>query len=80
MLWATLNRKVVNTSAFMADHVDKHAKSTKVVISDAGIITAFAKALGYGSQVIALSILHQPDRIDLITCVNMKLFKALGGG
>ena len=79
-LWAALNRTTVNTGAFIADHLNEHAKSTKVVISDSGIITALAKALGYGAQVAALSVLHQPGRIDLITCINMKLFKALGGG
>jgi len=80
MIWAALNRKAINTGAFIADHLDEYIKSAKVVISDTVIITALAKALGYGAQVAALSILHQPSRIDLITCINMKLFKALGGG
>ncbi|KAJ8424578.1 hypothetical protein Cgig2_002590 [Carnegiea gigantea] len=79
-LWVALNRKAVNTGAFIADHLNEHAKYTKVVISDGGIITALAKALGYGTQVAALSILHQPGYIDLITYINMKLFKVLGGG
>ncbi|KAJ8427198.1 hypothetical protein Cgig2_011774 [Carnegiea gigantea] len=29
ILWAALNRKVINTGAFIADHIDEHAKSTK---------------------------------------------------
>lgn len=39
-----------------------------------------ARALGYGAQVNALSILYHLGRIDLITCINMKLFKVLKGG
>ena len=80
MLWAALHRKAVNTGAFIADHLDEYAKSTKVVISDSGLITALAKALGYGAQLAALPVLHQPGRIDLTTCINMKLFTAFGGG
>jgi len=53
-----LNRKAVNTGAFIADHLDEHPKSAKVVIREGGIITALAKALGYGTEVAALSILH----------------------
>ena len=77
--WATLSRKVVNVGAFIANHLDEHAKSTKVVIGTGGITTALANALGYTAQIDALSILYRPGRIDLITCINMKLFKALGG-
>ena len=74
-----MNRLAVNTGAFIADHLDEYAKSAKVVLNNGGIITALAKALGYGAQDAALSILHHPRRFDLITCINMKLFKALGG-
>ena len=49
ILWATLHRKAVNTCAFIANHLDEHAKSTKVVIGGGGIITALAKALGYSA-------------------------------
>ena len=80
MIWAALHRKAVNTGAFIADHLHEHAKSSKVVLSDGGIITALAKALDYGTQVAALPILYQPGRIDLATCLNMKLFTTRGGG
>jgi len=41
---------------------------------------ALAKALGYSTQVDALSILYYWSCIDLITSSNMKLVKALNGG
>ena len=40
---------------------------------------ALARALGYGAQVDALSILYRLGCLDLITCINMKLFKVLKG-
>ncbi|KAJ8448899.1 hypothetical protein Cgig2_030755 [Carnegiea gigantea] len=52
----------------------------RVVLSDGGIITALAKALGYAAQIASLPILHQPGRLDLATCLNMKLFTTHGGG
>jgi len=51
-----------------------------VVIGGGDIITALARALGYAARVDALSILYRPDRIDLLTYINMKLFKAINGG
>ncbi|KAJ8429181.1 hypothetical protein Cgig2_011785 [Carnegiea gigantea] len=80
MIWAALHRQAVNTGAFIADHQHEHAKSSKVVLSDGGIITALAKALGYGAQIASLPILHRPGRLDLATCLNMKLFTTHGGG
>ncbi|KAJ8437669.1 hypothetical protein Cgig2_028607 [Carnegiea gigantea] len=50
LLWAALNRKTINANAFIANHVDEHAKSAKVVIGENGIITALARALGYSTQ------------------------------
>jgi len=51
-LWAALSKKIVNIGAFIADHLDEHAKSTKMVIDDGGIITALAKALGYNPKLM----------------------------
>ena len=75
-----MHRNTVNIDAFIADHLDEYAKSIKVIIGGGGIITALAKTLGYGVQVDDLSILCGPGRSDLITCINMNLFKALNGG
>ncbi|KAJ8441908.1 hypothetical protein Cgig2_014377 [Carnegiea gigantea] len=80
ILWAALTRKAINTGAFTAGYLEEHAKSTKVAIGGGGIVMALAKALGYGAQVDALSILYCPGRIDLITCISMKLFKEHRGG
>ena len=60
MIWAALHQKAVNTGAFIADDLDEHAKSTKVVLSDGGIITALAKALGYGARVASLPFYIRP--------------------
>ena len=50
--------KVVHTSAFIANQLDEHAKSTEVVIGGGGIITALARTLGYGIRVDTLSVLY----------------------
>ena len=75
-----LYRKVVNTGAFIASHLDEHAKSTKVVIGWGGIIIVLAGALGYGARVDTLSILYRSAHIHMLTCINMKLFKAIHNG
>jgi len=56
ILWAALYRTAVNTSTFIVNRLDEHTKSTKVVIGWSGIITALAKALGYGAWVDTLSV------------------------
>jgi len=80
ILWAALHRKTVNTGPFLVDHLDEHAKSTKVVIGGGCIIMTLVKALWYAIQVDDLSILYRPGYTDLITCINIKLFKVLSGG
>jgi len=80
ILWAALNRVDVNTGAFIASHLAEHARRTsKVVIAAGGIITALGRALGYGDRIARLPILYTPGRIDLTTCLNMHLFKLVGG-
>jgi len=79
ILRAALHRKAVNTSAFIADHLNECAKSTNVVINR-GYYHALAKALGYSARLVDLSILYSLSSIDLITCVNTKTFKVLNGG
>ena len=81
ILWAALDREVVNTGAFIASHLAEHAEPiSRVVIAASGIITALGRALGYGDQIDHLAILHTPGRIDLATCLNMKLFQTVGVG
>jgi len=50
--------KVVHTSAFIANQLDEHAESTKLVLGGGGIITSLARTLGYGIQVDTLRVLY----------------------
>ena len=52
----------------------------KVVIAAGGIITALGRALGYGDRIDHLPVLRTPGRIDLATCLNMKLSQTVGVG
>jgi len=80
ILWAALNQVAVNTGAFITTHLAKHARPTsKVVIAAGGIITALGRALGYGDWIDRLPILCTPSYIDFTSCLNMKLFKLVGG-
>jgi len=80
ILWAALNRVEVNTGAFIANHLVEHARPTsRVVIAASDIITALGRALRYGDRIDRLPVLRTPGRIDFTTCINMKLFKIVGG-
>ena len=75
ILWAALNRAAVNIGAFIASHLAEHAKPTSgVVITAGGIITALGTTLGYSDRIDRPTILHTPGRIDLATCLSMRLF------
>ena len=42
LLWATLHNISINTSAFIANHLEEHAKSSKMVIVTGGLTVGLA--------------------------------------
>jgi len=62
ILWAALNRDAVNTGAFIASHLAKHAKPTsKVVIAVGGIITALVSRIDDSLKLTPV----QPSKLSL---------------
>jgi len=65
---------------FVVSHLEEQAQTSKVAIAMKGLITIIARALGFGCQVDNLLALCTPGHIDVVTYINVKLFKTIDGG
>jgi len=79
ILWDALHNQALNTGAFISSHHKEQAQTSKVITATGGLVTVIAWALGFGNQVDNLLVLCTPVCIDLVTCINIKLFKTLDG-
>ncbi|XP_012568789.1 uncharacterized protein [Cicer arietinum] len=76
-LWAITNQFAVNSGSFLARQFDKVAKASKGDIVIGGLITPIAISLGYTNDIFKLSQVQGHTRIDLDSCIAMKLITKL---